>query len=156
MRLKDYISEKGIVFIHSISSKKRAFEVLSESLAQQHPNLTKNKFLDALLAREKLGSTALGKGVAIPHCRMAELEKIHAAILKLEKGIEFEATDDLPVTFLFCMAVPEEATDDQLRTLADLAKLLDNEHVRQSIAKCEDAKCLYQLLCQNPELLTTA
>ncbi len=156
MRLKDYISEKGIVFIRSISSKKRAFEVLSESLAQQHPSLTKNKILDALLAREKLGSTALGKGVAIPHCRMAGLEKIHAAILKLEKGIEFEATDDLPVTLLFCMAVPEEATDDQLQTLADLAKLLDNEHVRQSVMKCEDAKCLHQLLCQNPEFLTTA
>lgn len=151
MRLKDYISEKGIVFTHSVSSKKRALEILSESLAQQHPNLTKNKVLDALLAREKLGSTALGKGIAIPHCRIAELEKIYTAILKLEEGIEFETTDDLPVTFMFCMAVPENAADDQLQSLADLAKLLKNEHIRQSIEKCSDTKCLYQLLCQNPE-----
>ena len=153
MRLKDYISEEGIVFSRSISSKKRALEVLSESLARQHPHVARNTFLDALLAREKLGSTALGKGVAIPHCRLTELEKIYVSILRLEEGIEFEAVDGLPVTFLFCMAVPDGGNDEQLQSLAELAQLLDNESIRQSIKRCKDAKHLYQLLCQNPEHL---
>jgi len=153
MHLKDSISEEGIILSPSVSSKKRAFEILSELLAKQHSSLNKSKVLDALLAREKLGSTGLGKGIAIPHCRLEELEEIYVAMLKLEEGVEFEASDDLPVTFLFCMVVPEDAADDHLQLLANLAERLDNEHVRKSIKKCDDAKCLYQLLCQNPKNL---
>lgn len=153
MRLKDYITEEGIVFSRSVSSKKKALEILSEYLAQQHPHVTRNTFLDALLAREKLGSTAIGKGVAIPHCRLADLEKIYVSVLRLEEGIEFEAVDDLPVTFLFCMAVPEEGSGEQLQSLAELTQLLDNSSMRQSIKRCQDTKHLYRLLCQNPEHL---
>ena len=153
MYLKDTISEEGIVLTTTVSSKKRALEILSESLSQQHSGLIKSKVLDALLAREKLGSTGLGKGIAIPHCRIKELDKIYVAMLKLEKGVDFDASDDIPVTFLFCMVVPEEADDDHLQLLAKLAELLDNENIRQSIEKCEDAACLYQLLCQHPKHL---
>ncbi len=153
MYLKDTISEEWIVFTTSVSSKKRALELLSESLAQQHTSLNKGKILDALLAREKLGSTALGKGIAIPHCRIEDLDKIYVSMLKLKEGIDFEAVDDIPVTFLFCMVVPEDANDDHLELLANLAELLDNENVRQSIEKCKDAACIYQLLCQHPKHL---
>ena len=153
MYLKDTISEEGIVLTNSVSSKKRALEILSESLAQQHSSLNKSKILDALLAREKLGSTGLGKGVAIPHCRIKDLDKIYIAMLRLDEGVDFEASDDEPVTFLFCMVVPEDSDDDHLQLLANLAELLDNENIRQSIKKCEDASCLYQLLCQHPKHL---
>ena len=149
MLLKDYISEKGVIFATSVSSKKGALELLSESLARQHPDLTKNKVLDALLAREKLGSTGLGKGIAIPHCRLEEIDNIYVAMLKLDEGVEFESTDSLAVNFLFCMVVPENAADEQLQLLSGLAKLLGNDQVRQSIEKCIDAKCLYNLLCQD-------
>lgn len=149
MLLKDYISEKGVLFATSVSSKKRALELLSESLAQQHPDLTRNKVLDALLAREKLGSTGLGKGVAIPHCRLAEIDSIHVAMLKLDQGVEFESTDGQAVNFLFCMAVPENAADEQLQLLSGLAKLLGKDQVRRSIEKCGTAKCLYNLLGQD-------
>ena len=149
MPLKDYISEKGVVFAASVSSKKRALELLSESLAKQHPALTKNKVLDALLAREKLGSTGLGKGIAIPHCRLEEIEKIYAAMLKLDTGVEFESTDGRAVNFLFCMVVPENAADEHLQLLSGLAKLLANDQVRQSIEKCDHAKCLCDLLCDS-------
>ena len=153
MYLKDVISEEGIVFTTSVSSKKRALEILSESLSLQHPGLNKNKVLDALLAREKLGSTGLGKGIAIPHCRIEDLDKIYVAMLKLDDGVDFEAADDIPVNFLFCMVVPEDTKEDHLQLLANLAELLDNETIRQSIKKCEDAACLYQLLCQHPKHL---
>ncbi len=149
MLLKDYISEKGVIFATSVSSKKGALELLSESLARQHPDLTKNKVLDALLAREKLGSTGLGKGIAIPHCRLEEIDNIYVAMLKLDKGVEFESTDSLAVNFLFCMVVPENAADEQLQLLSGLAKLLGNDQIRQSIEKCSNAKCLYNLLCQD-------
>ena len=122
--------------MHLLSAaKKRALELLSETLAKQASGLTKSKVLNALLAREKLGCTGLGKGIAIPHCRLAGIDNIHVAMLKLKEGVEFESSDDLPVKFLFCMVVPEQAAEDQLQLLAGLATLLNNNKVRQSIEK---------------------
>ncbi len=153
MQIKEFISEEGIVFSPSVSSKKTALEVLSETLAHLNTDLNKNKLLDALLAREKLGSTGLGNGIAIPHCRMQELKRIYVSILKLEEGVDFEASDDHPVTFLFCLVVPEDANEDHLQLLASLAELLDNEQLRNSIEKSSNASELYQILTQNPKHL---
>lgn len=153
MQIKDFISEEGMVFSPSVTSKKAALEVLSDTLAHRDTNLNKNKILDALLAREKLGSTGLGKGIAIPHCRMQELESIHVTMLKLEEGVEYEASDDKPVFFLFCLVVPEDANEDHLQLLASLAELLDNEQLRNSIQKSSNARELYQILTQDPKHL---
>jgi len=153
MQIKDFISEEGIVFSPSVSSKKRALEILSETLTYQAQDLSKNKVLDALLAREKLGSTGLGNGIAIPHSRIPELDKIYVSILKLEEGIEYEASDEQPVTFLFSLIVPEDANDEHLQLLASLAELLDSEKLRESIQKCSNAHELYQTLTQDPKHL---
>ncbi len=153
MQIKDYISEEGMVFSPSVTSKKAALEVLSDTLVHQEVNLSKSKILDALLAREKLGSTGLGEGIAIPHCRMQELESICVTMLKLEEGVEYEATDDKPVFFLFCLVVPEDANEDHLQLLANLAELLDNKQLRNSIQKSSNARELYQILTQDPKHL---
>ncbi len=153
MQIKDFISEEGIVFSPSATSKKAALKVLSDTLAHQDDSLSKNKVLDALLAREKLGSTGLGEGIAIPHCRMQELENIYVTMLKLEEGVEYEASDDKPVFFLFCLVVPEDANEDHLELLASLAELLDNEQLRNSIQKSSNARELYQILTQDPKHL---
>jgi PTS system nitrogen regulatory IIA component len=153
MQIKDYISEEGMVFSPSVTSKKAALELLSDTLAHQEVNLSKSKILDALLAREKLGSTGLGEGIAIPHCRMQEIESICVTMLKLEEGVEYEATDDKPVFFLFCLVVPEDANEDHLQLLASLAELLDNKQLRNSIQKSSNARELYQILTQDPKHL---
>ncbi len=153
MQIKDFISEEGMVFTPSVSSKKAALELLSDSLVHQDSNLTKSKVFDALLAREKLGSTGLGDGVAIPHCRMQDIETINVTILKLEEGVEYEASDDKPVFFLFCLVVPEDANDSHLQLLGSLAEVLDNKQLRNSIQKSQNAKELYQILTQDPKYL---
>ncbi|MFK7815520.1 MAG: PTS sugar transporter subunit IIA [Gammaproteobacteria bacterium] len=153
MQIKDFISEEGMVFTPSVSSKKAALELLSESLAHQDSSLSKSKVFDALLAREKLGSTGLGEGVAIPHCRIQEIETINVTILKLEEGVEYEASDDKPVFFLFCLVVPEDANDSHLQLLANLAEVLDSKQLRNSIQKSHNAKELYQILTQDPKHL---
>jgi PTS system nitrogen regulatory IIA component len=153
MQIKDFISEGGIVFSPSVSSKKAALEILSDTLAYQENSLNKNKVLDALLAPEKLGSTGLGKGIAIPHCRIQGLDNITVTMLKLEEGVEYEASDDKPVFFLFCLVVPEDANEEHLELLASLAELLDNEQLRNSIQKCSNARELYQILTQDPKHL---
>lgn len=153
MQIKDFISEQGIIFSPSVSSKKRALEVLSETIAHQDSNLNKNKVLDALLAREKLGSTGLGNGIAIPHCRIESLENIYVSVLKLDEGVDYEASDDHVVDFLFCLVVPEDANEDHLELLASLAELLDNKQLRQSIQDSSNATELYQILSQDPKHL---
>ncbi len=153
MQIKDFISEEGIVFSPSVSSKKAALEMLSDTLAYQDSNLSKSKVLDGLLAREKLGSTGLGEGIAIPHCRIEELDKIYVTMLKLEEGVEYEASDDKPVFFFFFLVVPEDANDEHLELLANLAELLDNELLRKSIQKSSNARELYQILIQDPKHL---
>jgi len=153
MKIKDFISEEGMVFAPSVTSKKAALELLSDTLAHQDSTISKNKILDALLAREKLGSTGLGEGIAIPHCRLQELENIYVAMLKLEEGVEYDASDEKPVYFLFSLIVPEDANEDHLELLANLAELLDNEPLRDSIKKSSNAKELYQILSQDPKNL---
>lgn len=153
MQIKDFISKEGMVFSPSVTSKKTALEVLSDTLAYRDTNLSKSKVFDALLAREKLGSTGLGEGIAIPHCRMPEIENINVTMLKLEEGVEYEASDDKPVFFLFCLVVPENSNDDHLELLASLAELLDNEQLRNSIRKSSNARELYQILTQDPKHL---
>lgn len=153
MQIKDFISEEGMVFSPSVTSKKAALEVLSDTLAYRDTNLSKSKVFDALLAREKLGSTGLGEGIAIPHCRMPGIENINVTMLKLEEGVEYEASDDKPVFFLFCLVVPEDSNDDHLELLASLAELLDDEQLRNSIQKSSNARELYQILTQNPKHL---
>ncbi|MEJ2115668.1 MAG: PTS sugar transporter subunit IIA [Gammaproteobacteria bacterium] len=153
MQIKDFISEEGIVFSPSVSSKKAALEMLSDTVSYQDSNLSKGKVLDGLLAREKLGSTGLGEGIAIPHCRIQELDNIYIAMLKLEEGVEYDASDDKPVFFLFCLVVPEDSNDEHLELLANLAELLDNELLRKSIQKSSNARELYQILTQDPKHL---
>ena len=153
MQIKDFISEEGMVFSPSVTSKKAALEMLSDTLAYRDTNLSKSKVFDALLAREKLGSTSLGEGIAIPHCRMPEIENINVTMLKLEEGVEYEASDDKPVFFLFCLVVPEDSNDDHLELLASLAELLDNKQLRNSIQKSSNARELYQMLTQDPKHL---
>ncbi len=153
MQIKDFISEEGMVFSPSVTSKKTALEVLSDTLAYRDTNLSKSKVFDALLAREKLGSTGLGEGIAIPHCRVPGIENINVTTLKLEEGVEYEASDDKPVFFLFCLVVPEDSNDDHLELLASLAELLDNEQLRNSIRKSSNARELYQILTQDPKHL---
>ena len=150
MHLKDYISKKGIIFSPSVSSKKKALDILSDSLAEQS-GLNKNKILDALLAREKLGSTSLGKGIAIPHCRIDALEDTYTAMLKLDEGVEFDASDEIAVTFLFCIVVSEDENETHLKLLSELAEILDSEHTRNAIQRCKDADNLYRILSENPK-----
>ena len=155
MQIKDFISEQGIIFSPSVSSKKRALEVLSETIAHQDSNLNKNKVLDALLAREKLGSTGLGNGIAIPHCRIEGLQNIYVSVLKLDEGIDYEASDDHEVNFLFCLVVPEDANDDHLQLLASIAELLNNEILQKPIQECSNSTELYQILTQDPKHLAS-
>ncbi|HSS65659.1 MAG TPA: PTS sugar transporter subunit IIA [Gammaproteobacteria bacterium] len=114
-----------------ITSKKRALEVLSELISGGHDDLTPRDVLNCLVSREKLGSTGLGHGVAIPHGRMIHVHSAVGAALTLRNGVDFDAPDGQPVDLIVGLIVPEESADEHLHILANLAEAFsDPESVR--------------------------
>ncbi len=148
MNLATLISPEAVAGLESVSSKKRSLEQLAALLVDVNPQLRPAEVFDALMERERLGSTALGKGVAIPHARLPDLDRASIAIIKMDKGIDFDAPDGRPVDVLVALVVPDEANEEHLRILASLAELAsDDDFLARFRARQGDA-ALYDLLRQ--------
>ena len=127
-----------------VSSKKRVFEHAGLVFENNH-NIARSQVFDSLFAREKLGSTGLGQGVAIPHGRIAKLRDATAAFVKTSHPIPFDAPDGLPVDLIFVLLVPERATDLHLQILGELAQMFSDTQFRNRMIACEDTAGIYQL-----------
>lgn len=128
------------------ASKKRALEQLSQLLAADQEEMSAIQIFDSLFSREKLGSTGLGHGVAIPHGRHKQTSQTHAAFIKLEQGIDFDASDNLPVDLLFALLVPEEATEEHLQLLAQIARMFSDESLLEQLRTSSDEQALLQTI----------
>lgn len=127
-------------------SKKRALEQLSDLLATSNPNLTSEEIFSSLLDRERLGTTALGHGVALPHGRLHGREHAIGAFIKLETGIDFDAIDNQPVDLLYALLVPEHFTDEHLKIIAKLAEIFKDHQFRNQLRDCTSNEQLYSKL----------
>lgn len=143
MQIADVITLDRIACHVKASSKKRVFELLGELLAGSQSGLTQAEIVDSLLARERLGCTGLGHGVAIPHGRLKKIDKALGAFIQLEKGIDFDASDNQPVDLLFVLLVPEKSTEEHLQLLAQLAEMFSDEGLREKLhcAQTRDELC---------------
>ena len=141
MQIADLVTPERIACSVKVSSKKRAFELLAELLSKNQQGLGQAEIMESLLARERLGSTGLGHGVAIPHGRSKKLSRAIGAFVQLEKGIDFDAIDSQPVDLLFVLLVPEQCTDEHLQVLASLAEMLGDDLMRDKLhaaKSCEE------------------
>jgi PTS system nitrogen regulatory IIA component len=127
------------------SSKKRAFEQAGLLFENQH-TIARGIVTDSLFARERLASTGLGHGVAIPHGRIKGLKNPLAAVLRLQQPIGFEAPDDEPVSLLIFLLVPEAATQRHLEILSEIAEMLSDRVLRERLKTEPDAAVLHQLI----------
>ena len=127
------------------ASKRRAFEEAGLLFENLH-GLNRALVTDSLFARERLGSTGLGHGVAIPHGRIRGLKAPMAAVLQLGAAIGFDAPDDQPVGLLIFLLVPEAATQKHLEILSEIAELLSDAPLRENIKGCTDAVALHSLI----------
>ncbi|MDT8282319.1 MAG: PTS sugar transporter subunit IIA [Gammaproteobacteria bacterium] len=170
MNLDTLISSNAVIINSEIKSKKRALELLAETLAEEavHANKaaaetsqqdddtntestnTENikalGIFQLLLDREKLGSTSMGHGVALPHARTALTEYAIGAFLKLDKGIDFDSPDNQPTDLIFALLVPEHYTDEHLKILAYLASLFSDESFCKSIRNTSSNTEIYHHL----------
>ena len=127
-------------------SKKRALEQIANLIGREVPELDTQAVYEALIAREKLGSTGFGNGIAIPHCRLKGCETPVSALLHLEAPIDFDAIDGAPVDLLFVLLVPQAATDAHLELLRQIASMLDRKEVRDRLRSASSNEALYQVV----------
>lgn len=142
------LSQENILLDVQASSKKRAFEQVAQLFEDQY-GIARATVFDSLFARERLGSTALGHGVAIPHGRIPKLEDTHIAVLRLETPIAFDAPDGENVRLLVCLLVPESATQEHLDLLALIAKKLSNEETRRKLFNVETTEEVLSILSES-------
>jgi PTS system nitrogen regulatory IIA component len=127
-------------------SKKRVLEQIAKVIAQDHPDLDYQSIFESLIAREKLGSTGFGNGIAIPHCRMAGCNAPLSAVLRLDTPVDFDAIDGAPVDLLFVLLVPQAATDEHLELLRQIASMLDRDDVRERLRSASTDQALYEVV----------
>jgi PTS system nitrogen regulatory IIA component len=128
-----------------VSSKKRLFEQVG-LLFENHHGISRVAVFDSLFARERLGSTGLGQGIAIPHGRIKGLKEALGAFVRLAQPVPFDAPDGKPVTMAFALLVPEQATEKHLEILSELAQMFSDRNLREALAGAPDAGTLHQLI----------
>lgn len=128
------------------TSKKRVFERVG-LLFENQMQIARSQVFDSLFSREKLGSTGLGQGVAIPHGRIPKLREATAAFVRTTHPIPFDAPDGQPVSLIFVLLVPELATDLHLQLLGELAQMFSDADFREKLLACEESAGIYQLFC---------
>ena len=128
-----------------LSSKKRLFEQAG-LLFENQDGVARSLVFDSLFARERLGSTGLGQGVAIPHGRIKGLKDARGAFLRLAQPVPFDAPDGNPVTLVFVLLVPEKATEKHLQILSELAQMFSDKSLREAMSRAPDAAALYELV----------
>ncbi len=149
--ISDILSPETVVAGMDVGDKPGLFEQLG-ALFETSRQLDRAKVCDSLRSREKLGSTAIGHGVAIPHGRVKGLRQAKGAFVRLKNPIPFDAPDGQPVSLVFALLVPEQATDMHLMILGELAQMFSEKDVREQLLRIADVATIYRLLACWPEL----
>jgi PTS system nitrogen regulatory IIA component len=137
----------NVVLDLEASSKKRVFEHAG-LVFENNQGVASSTVFDSLFSREKLGSTGIGRGIAIPHGRVKGLRKACGAFIRLSAPIPFDAPDGAPVSMLFALLVPEQATEQHLQILSELAERLSEHACREALATARDAEAVRQALAE--------
>lgn len=146
MRIPEILSIDRILCNVDVASKKSALETLSKLMAGSDPSLTYTEIFDCLNARERLGSTGIGNGIAIPHGRFQYIKQPVAAFLQLKSGVDFDAVDQKPVDLMFSLLVPEDATDEHLQILSCLAEKFSDAPLITRLRLRSSPENIYKIL----------
>ena len=146
MNIIDILSLDCIQSTVNVSSKKRVLEKLAGLITTHNPELSEDEIFESLISRERLGSTGIGHGVAIPHGRVNTGGKAIGCFMPLENAIDFDAIDGKPVDLIFGLLVPEDSTDEHLQILSTLANLFSNEAICDKLRQASSAEEIHTLI----------
>jgi PTS system nitrogen regulatory IIA component len=130
------------------SSKKKVLEHISEAVAEAHPALTSHQIFDNLVARERLGSTGIGQGIAIPHSRLEQCQQVIGCLFVLKEQVSFDAIDNQPVDLLFVLIVPKEASSEHLELLSQIAEKFNDRAFCDKLRHANSDEDLYNLMTE--------
>ena len=149
MPLTDLVAPNAVVPALKANNKKKAIQELAARAAKLSGQ-SERAILEVLMQREKLGSTGVGNGVAIPHGKLPKLDRLFGMFVRLEKPIDFDSLDGQPVDLVFLLLAPETAGADHLKALARVARLLRDPEVAKKLRDSRDADALYSVLMMSP------
>src|SRR5438270_11356204 len=145
--IADLLPESNIVLDVEATSKKRLFEQIGQ-LFEDHAQIARNVVFESLFARERLGSTGLGQGIAIPHGRIKGMKHALGAFVRPRQPIPFDAPDGKPVAQVFVLLVPEQATEAHLQLLSELAQMFSDKSFREQLAAATEAAEVHALFAR--------
>jgi PTS system nitrogen regulatory IIA component len=145
MEIADLITLEGVVPNLKVANKKQALQELAKRAAEVTGQYERAIF-EVLLERERLGTTGVGNGIAIPHGKLPQLTRLYGLFARLEKPINFEAIDEQPVDLIFLLLAPEQAGADHLKALARVSRLLRDRGICEKLRGSDSAEALYALL----------
>jgi len=149
MPLSDLVAPQAVIPALKVNNKKQALQEIAARAASL-AGLTEREILDVVQQREKLGSTGIGNGIAIPHGKLAKLERLFGLFARLDRAIDFEALDGQPVDLVFLLLAPESAGADHLKALARVARLLRSAETTKMLRDSRDAEAIYAVLTMPP------
>ncbi len=147
MNLIEIIPTEGVLFALKAANKKGALHEIA-ALAEAFTDIPQKKIFENVLEREKLGSTGIGNGVAIPHAKLPEINRIWGFFARLEQPIDFEAIDEQPVDLIFLLLTPAGAGAEHLKALARVSRLLREQNVLEKLRGALDQSALYAILTE--------
>ena len=151
VEIADIIAPDGIILdLTSCNSKRQVLKELAQQAAAAL-GLDQQHLLDALIERERLGTTGIGHGIAIPHARLAALDRLVGLFARLDHPIDFESLDDQPSDLIFLLLAPDSADADSLKALARISRVLRDPALRQRLRQERDREAVYRMLTQKPE-----
>jgi PTS system nitrogen regulatory IIA component len=150
MEINDLLVPEGVVANLKATSKKQALQDLARRAAEVS-GLHERAIFDVLMERERLGTTGVGNGIAIPHGKLASLDRLHGLFARLEQPIDFHAIDERPVDLIFVLLAPENAGADHLKALARISRLLRNNGICDKLRGTDSAEALFAILTESQE-----
>ena len=150
MEINDLLVPEGVVADLKATSKKQALQDLAKRAAEVS-GLHERAIFDVLMERERLGTTGVGNGIAIPHGKLASLDRLHGLFARLEQPIDFHAIDERPVDLIFVLLAPENAGADHLKALARISRLLRNNGICDKLRGTDNAEALFAILTESQE-----
>ncbi|MCJ2163915.1 MULTISPECIES: PTS sugar transporter subunit IIA [unclassified Pseudodesulfovibrio] len=146
MKLGEYLAKELILPDLVSVTKSDVLKELIVPLGDKYPEMDTDQAVRVLLEREKLGTTGIGDGIAIPHGKLDDLDKVVVVVGRSQKGVEFEALDHNPCTFIFLVLAPEQVAGMHLRVLAQISRLLKDEEFRKAFQAADNLEALWGLL----------
>ena len=151
MRITDFLTVQSIIPALSSREKNAALQEMAEGLASTHPSLDKKKVLEVLLERERISTTAIGEGVAIPHGKLPGVERVLGVFARSPEGVDFASLDGGPSHLFFVLIAPENAAADHLKALARISRLLKDEAFRCRLMEGRTSQEIFQIIAEEDQ-----